>query len=348
MLTVLGPSWRGHMWHRRTPDGDTVAAAQRRLDAISAQFAPASGHRRRDTSSLIVDSDDTTGEPVVEEEASRGAPPAVEPQRGRARPGSGRHADVARLDPGRHAGSAPEGRYGRWGLSPHHVVILAVAALALVTVAAWWVLQSIPRAPVQLTSERSLPNMTASAPATSAATSAAVGTAAGAEPSASVPAAAPISPAGEPVVVDVAGKVRRPGIVELPAGARVVDALDAAGGARVGVDTRSLNLARPLVDGEQIVVGYDVPPMAGGQVPDGGAGLSGSPPTSTGLSITPVDLNTATAEQLETIPGIGPVTALAILTWRTEHGGFTAVDQLLDVSGIGDATLAEMIPYVYV
>ena len=76
-------------------------------------------------------------------------------------------------------------------------------------------------------------------------------------------------------------------------------------------------------------VGYDVPPMAAAQAPEGGAAPSGSPTTSTGPSITPVDLNTATAEQLDTIPGIGPVTARAILAWRTEHEGFTTVDQLL-------------------
>lgn len=341
------------MLHRRTPDGDAVAAAQRRLDAISAQFAPVGDRRRADTS-LRVDRDDSVGESAVDDEGSEADALAGDSVRDAARLDAGRHADLTRdpgrhadlprADPGRHVGSPPAGRYGRWGLSPHHVVILAVAALALVTVAAWWVLQSIPRAPVELASQRSLPDATASAAPTVAATSAAGGT----EPSALVPAATPTSPVGEPVVVDVAGKVRRPGIVELPAGARVVDALDAAGGARVGVDTRSLNLARPLVDGEQIVVGYDIPSMAAGQVPEGGAGPSGSPPTSTGTSITPVDLNSATAEQLDTIPGIGPVTAQAILAWRIEHGGFTAVDQLLDVSGIGDATLAEMIPYVYV
>ena len=325
------------MLHRRTSDGDAVAAAQRRLDAISAQFAPAVEHRRGNTP-LGVDSDDSTGESAADGTASEADPQAVEPARDTARLdagrqpdtarldpgrhadtaqlGRGRHADAARLDPGRHAGSPPAGRYGRWGLSPYHVVILAVVAFALVTVAAWWVMQSIPRAPVQLASERSVPEATASAAATAPATS----VASGAEASAAAPAATLTSPAAEPVVVDVAGKVRRPGIVELPAGARVVDALDAAGGARIGVDTRSLNLARLLVDGEQIVVGYDVPTMPGGQVPEAGAGLSGSPPTSTGPAITPVDLNTATAEQLDTIPGIGPVTAQAILAWRTEHG----------------------------
>jgi competence protein ComEA len=108
------------------------------------------------------------------------------------------------------------------------------------------------------------------------------------------------------------------------------------------VQTRSLNLARPLVDGEQIVVGLRVPAMAGN--PGTGTGVT---PT-TGSSIAPVNLNTATAEQLDTLPGIGPVTAQAILDWRTENGSFTSVDELLEVSGIGDATLADIAPYVYV
>jgi len=319
------------MVQRRTRDADARAAAQRRLDAISAQFAPAGAHRRADASPPNAEDEDEGDESAVDDTASQADPLARGLERG-----------TPRSDPGRHAGSPQAGRYGRWGLSPHHVVILAVVVLALVTMAAWWVLQSVPRAPVELASERSLPVTTASTAATATTTTAATG----GEASAPVSAATPTSPAGEPVVVDVAGKVRRPGIVELPAGARVVDALDAAGGARIGVDTRSLNLARPLVDGEQIVVGYDVPTMGGGQ--QGGAGSSGSPPTSTGTATTPVNLNTATAEQLDTIPGIGPVTAQAIMAWRTEHGGFTTVNQLLDVSGIGDATLAEMIPYVYV
>ncbi len=153
----------------------------------------------------------------------------------------------------------------------------------------------------------------------------------------------------QPLIVDVAGKVRRPGIVELPAGSRVVDALEAAGGVRPDVDTAALNLARPLVDGEQIVVGLSVPAVAsaspsampppGGPVP--------ALPTPSG-AIARVNLNTATQVELETLPGIGPVTAQAILTWRTENGGFTSVDELLEVSGIGEATLAELTPHVHV
>jgi competence protein ComEA len=145
------------------------------------------------------------------------------------------------------------------------------------------------------------------------------------------------------VVVDVAGKVRRPGIATLPIGSRVVDALEAAGGVRHGVDLTTLNLARLLVDGEQIVVG--VPPPGGVAAPAasaaggvaGGAAVGGAPM---------VNINSATQVQLEELPGVGPVTAQAILQWRTDNGPFTAVDELLEVSGIGDATLAEIAPFV--
>ncbi len=154
------------------------------------------------------------------------------------------------------------------------------------------------------------------------------------------------APAAAQVVVDVAGKVRRPGIATLPAGARVVDALEAAGGARPGVRLGSLNLARVLADGEQIVVG--VPPVAGvaaqaasaaPAAPSGSAGSAGS-------AVPMVDINTAGQAELEELPGVGPVTAQSILAFRTEHGTFTAVDELLEVSGIGDATLAKIAPFV--
>ena len=126
----------------------------------------------------------------------------------------------------------------------------------------------------------------------------------------------------------------------LDAGARVIDALEAAGGARPGVDLASLNLARLLVDGEQIVVGVAVP-----------AGVAGATaaPIPPGATTGPlVNLNTADQALLETLPDVGPVTAEAIIAWRTEHGGFTAVDELLEVDGIGDATLATITPHVTV
>ncbi len=142
------------------------------------------------------------------------------------------------------------------------------------------------------------------------------------------------------VVVDVAGKVVRPGLYRLPAGSRIDDALRAAGGARHGVDLSSLNLAAPLVDGQQVVVG--VPGATGAQPPVAGTGGSvtagGTSPATAG----PVNLNTANLEQLDALPGVGPVLAQHILDWRGQHGRFTGVDQLNDVSGIGDVKFAEL------
>lgn len=143
------------------------------------------------------------------------------------------------------------------------------------------------------------------------------------------------------VVVDVAGKVRRPGVYTLPTSARVVDAVRAAGGALPGVSVAALNLAAHLSDGQQISVG--VTPAA----PVGTAPGS-SPPTGGTVAGAPVNLNTAGLEQLEALPGVGPVLAQHILDWRTEHGGFTSVDQLQQVSGIGDAKYATLKPLVTV
>jgi competence protein ComEA len=130
-----------------------------------------------------------------------------------------------------------------------------------------------------------------------------------------------LTSAGPQLVVDVAGKVRRPGLVRLPAGARVDDALRAAGGVLPGVSTGALNLARKLADGEQVLVGLD-----GSAAPAG----SGAP---AGL----LDLNTASAKDLDALPGIGPVLADKIVSWRTEHGRFASVDQLREVGGIGES-----------
>jgi competence protein ComEA len=139
------------------------------------------------------------------------------------------------------------------------------------------------------------------------------------------------------LVVDVAGKVRHPGLYRLPDGARVDDAVRAAGGALHGVDLSSLNLAARVVDGQQILVGGLA--TGGGAAPPGGAGL-------TTASTAPVSLNSATLEQLDELPGIGPVLAQNIIDWRTANGGFASIDQLTEVSGIGDVTFAELQPLV--
>lgn len=149
------------------------------------------------------------------------------------------------------------------------------------------------------------------------------------------------SPPGErdePVTVHVAGAVTRPGVVELPAGARVVDALEAAGGAGAEADLDRLNLAALLVDGQQVLVQrIGDPPLPA----DAGTG-DGAPPGADGPTSELINLNTATKTQLETLPGIGPVLAEAIIDERDRRGGFRAVEELRSVSGIGDKRFADL------
>ncbi|MFD8646148.1 helix-hairpin-helix domain-containing protein [Streptomyces zaomyceticus] len=141
------------------------------------------------------------------------------------------------------------------------------------------------------------------------------------------------------MIVDVAGKVRRPGVLTLPAGSRVADALRAAGGAKPDADLTGLNRARVLFDGEQVLVGLPGPPV-GGQGSEVGNGAGGGGPG------VPLSLNTATAEQLDTLPGVGPVLARHIVDHRTEHGGFRSVGELREVNGIGERRFADLEPLV--
>ncbi|OBH74598.1 hypothetical protein A5681_12615 [Mycobacterium scrofulaceum] len=153
-----------------------------------------------------------------------------------------------------------------------------------------------------------------------------------------------------PVVVSVVGLVHSPGLVTLAPGARVADALQAAGGAVNGADTVGLNMARPLGDGEQIVVGLAPAPgqpKALGSSVAAGTTPTSKPPRPGAGSVKPktgeaLDLNTATAEDLDALPGVGPVTAAAIVAWRQANGKFTSVDQLADVDGIGPARLEKL------
>jgi len=157
------------------------------------------------------------------------------------------------------------------------------------------------------------------------------------------PAAVSASPAaGSSVVVHVLGKVKHPGVITLPSGSRVAEAIKAAGGVRPGARTGTLNLARKLVDGEQIPVGVPRPtPPPGEAASPGAPGASGAPGT-------PLDLNTATADQLDALPGVGPVLAQRIVAYRTQHGGFRSVEQLQEVSGIGARRFADLEPMVRV
>lgn len=182
---------------------------------------------------------------------------------------------------------------------------LLVLAVAVVAVTGWLLLRNGPRSVAvgQPPVLRTLPTPTAS------------------------PSAAKV------VLVDVAGKVRRPGVVTLPLGSRVADALRAAGGLLPGVDVGLLNLARPLADGEQVVVGLGaaaavVPPSGGPP----GAGSAGSV----------LDLNAAAVDDFDGLPGVGPVLAQRIVDWRTENDRFGSVDQLREVTGIGEAKFADL------
>lgn len=155
------------------------------------------------------------------------------------------------------------------------------------------------------------------------------------------------------VVVHVVGQVAAPGLVRLPPGSRVADALDAAGGAAPEADLGLLNLARVVVDGEQVAVprpgevpaGTAAATAADGAGPQVGGGPAGPAPSG---PAPPVNLNTADAAALDALPGIGEVLAGRILTWRLEQGRFTSVEELGEVSGIGDALMADLAPLVTV
>ncbi|MGE5227150.1 MAG: helix-hairpin-helix domain-containing protein [Planctomycetaceae bacterium] len=210
-------------------------------------------------------------------------------------------------------------------LSRAELAGLAVVVLVTLAGVGLWYTRSLPK-PIQVAET---PAAAASAPSPGPPVSG-VPFAVGASASASVSAA----PAPAELIVDVAGWVRHPGVYRFDPGARIVDAVERAGGARDGADLMVLNLAAPLTDGQQVLVpkkGQTVAPVgtsAGGTV----AGATG------GL----VNINTADEPTLETLNGVGPVTAAAIIKYREENGPFATVDQLDAVSGIGPATLEEL------
>jgi competence protein ComEA len=219
--------------------------------------------------------------------------------------GLGRHrlpGAAVRLDPGRR---------GVWSLW----VAGAVAAV-LVVAWTWW----------QRPQVQPVPATSASAPARG---SGSASPAAGRRPPST---AAPAAASTAPLVVSVVGRVHRPGLVTLPPGARVADALTAAGGLLPGADAASVNLAALVTDGQQIAVG----------VPGATSGAGGQPASSGPNGGGPVNLNAATASDFDSLPGIGPVLAQRIVDYRQQQGPFTSIDQLDDVPGIGPSLFAQL------
>lgn len=231
--------------------------------------------------------------------------------------------------PGRHAARRRMRLVPRGipALGPVHVAVVAVAVAVGLAITAWWIVrdQPVPDAAGPTAAGVTVEPLLAGASSN--------GSPGGATGEAGA--------TGGTVTVDVAGKVRRPGIVVLDQGARVIDALSAAGGPRRGVDLTSLNLARVLVDGEQIVVGAPAVAAPPGGPGAGGVGASGSAGPL-------VNLNLASQAELEGLPQVGPVTAQSIIAWRDQHGGFTSIDELLEVDGIGQKTLDQLAPHVTV
>lgn len=317
---------------RRTAQDEIAAIARRRLELLSAELAGL-----REDAAQTADGSEEHGEPDGRDPGVDGAAPEVGPG-ATGRPG--RHARRPVGLAGRAGGwvqdRLPPTLQGRVGLGQSHLTLVAVMVAVALGLTAWWV--------VRAGGTTTVVPVRGEAPAGVAPEA---GDEAGA-PALVTPAAGSPAPtegvSAEPatVVVDVAGKVRRPGIATLPVGSRVVDALEVAGGARRGVDLTTLNLARLLVDGEQIVVG--VPPPGGVAAPAASAPTAGG--VAPGAPGALVNLNTAGQSELEELPGVGPVTASAILQWRTDNGPFTSVDELMEVSGIGEKTLAEIAPHV--
>ena len=202
------------------------------------------------------------------------------------------------------------------GLSPR--AALATFVLCLVAALGWWWLKS----PAPPPAEAGVPL----APAATATSAVAV---------------APVEPVGGTVFAHAAGAVRHPGLYELATGDRVADLLAAAGGPLPAADLDRINLAAPVADGTQVVVPRRGEPAPVVSTPTGDT-AGGDAPTA------PVNINLAGPEELETLPGVGPATAGAIIEYREASGPFTAVEQLIDVTGIGEAKLAALVDLVTV
>lgn len=210
---------------------------------------------------------------------------------------------------------------GRWGITKKHVRFVVMVGVIALAAVGWWLfsggqgIESSGAEPMQVAHDS---------------TATREGEASGKQP--------------DTLIVHVVGRVKNPGIVTVPAGARVADAIEAAGGAKGKVNFAELNLARTLEDGEQIRVG-----LSPAFEPTSASGVAGSGQTeSPDGAPRKVNLNSASATELETLPGVGPVTAQSIIDWRAANQRFGSVEDLLDIRGIGEATLERLRPLVTV
>ena len=234
-----------------------------------------------------------------------------------------------------------EGRYRVGRRAVLGVALLVALAIAVLTARTLLARQDAAPQPVTAVAEEGDVSAFGDEGGEAAADAPAEGSAA--EASGAAPAPSPSSSAVPDVTVHVVGEVESPGVVSLPGGARVADALERAGGPSGDADLSGVNLARPLVDGEQVVVPKPgEAPVAAAPPPGAGTSAGAGGPEAK------VNLNTADLATLETLPGVGPVLAQRIMDWRLEHGQFVAVEELGEVSGIGDKTYEQLAPKVTV
>lgn len=318
---------RGHV--RGVDGADAEALVRERLRSIVAAATPRVGwvpERIADDAARVI--------PPIREQTWRLETSAPDPEPPPASPDprlsidepDRAGADASALPPGRHRGSVGSEQRLRWEPGrPGALAMCLVAVLAalLATGVTWW--------------SRPTPSTVDEVNAAQASAAQATGDSRrtdGERPTVSSTGPDAGSGSGSTLVVSVIGQVHQPGLVSVASGARVADAIAAAGGALPEADLSSVNLARLVVDGEQIAVG-----IPGSALPDGG-----DPADSGGL----INLNTASQAELEELPGIGPVLAQRIIEFRADNGGFTAVEQLREVSGIGPTVFEDIVDLVTV
>ena len=307
------------------------------LNGVSpADHAPGGGRGAREAGSGPGAAE---GEPRVEPwlpdrqwlEAGAGRPPPSDTAPGRAPQQPGRHRRPT--PPGPALLTLPPALRGARTSGPRAavlgLVLVVVAAAAVFGVRVAWAAAASAPQPVASRPDPARGSALAERP-TSPGGFGATGT----------PGAPAVSVSSTQLVVHVVGQVRRPGVVVLPAAARVRDAVAKAGGALPSADLGAVNLARPLADGEQLRIPRpgEATPASAAPSASGGAPVAGGGTGAGGL----VNLNTANQSVLEELPGVGPVLAQRIIDWRTEHGRFTSVDELAEVSGIGEKMFAQL------